>query len=468
MNSPTVSVIIPAYNQANYLGEAIQSVLDQTYPDFELIVVNDASPDHTSEVVAQFNDPRLKYIIHEKNKKLSAARNTGIRASKGELIALLDADDRYSPEKLSKTVAFMLQRPEVGVAYNGRFEIDSDGNILSIHQPSLHVSHRDFVMGFPFSPSDIVIRREWIFRVGLFDESFVHFSEDLDVNCRLALAGCQFAGIDDILNYRRYYPNRTIRNVSDRLQAATRALDTTFTDVRTTPEVLALRDLATANAHLVWSYEAFISGDVELGQKTLREAVRLDPSLVANSGEKLLRFLNHRSTKDGGDHEASLRLAFSHFPPELRWLTTKQIDIIVEGYLSRGAYSLIWGRSKDALELLHRANALGASLDEPFKRRLVDQIHKYEKIFGYAQTERALKRLSTCLSLVGAHRDISWIQGCYYINKAIANYQAEDYRLTLNYTFKAISKDITRVANRGTLKMIVKSLQKVNKQAMSV
>ena len=72
MIKPVVSVIVPAYNNAEYLGEAIQSVLDQTYQLFEVVIVNDGSPDHTSEVVNQYNDPRIKYIVHEENRGLAA------------------------------------------------------------------------------------------------------------------------------------------------------------------------------------------------------------------------------------------------------------------------------------------------------------------------------------------------------------------------------------------------------------
>ena len=96
MNShPLITVVIPAYNQANYLAAAIQSVLAQSYPNWELLVVNDASPDATNQIVGQFSDPRVRLLIHEQNRGLPAARNTGMRAAQGDIIALLDADDRF-------------------------------------------------------------------------------------------------------------------------------------------------------------------------------------------------------------------------------------------------------------------------------------------------------------------------------------------------------------------------------------
>ena len=92
MITPKFSIIIPAYNNAEFLGDSIRSCLNQTFPGFEVIVVNDASPDNTEEVIRSFDDHRIKYLVHKKNKGLSAARNTGIKASIGEYIALLDGD----------------------------------------------------------------------------------------------------------------------------------------------------------------------------------------------------------------------------------------------------------------------------------------------------------------------------------------------------------------------------------------
>src|SRR5258705_13939604 len=99
-----VSVVIPTHNRSEFLRSAIASVLGQTYQDFELIVVDDASTDSTAEVVVSFNDSRIKFIRHQTNQGGSAARNTGIRASKCDYIAFLDDDDEWSPRKLSKQV----------------------------------------------------------------------------------------------------------------------------------------------------------------------------------------------------------------------------------------------------------------------------------------------------------------------------------------------------------------------------
>ena len=99
---PEVSIIIPTYNSEAYVAQAIESVLNQTYINFEIILVDDASTDSTLEIVSNFNDERLKVISNKQNRGVSYARNCGIKAAKGKWIALLDSDDWYAPERLEK------------------------------------------------------------------------------------------------------------------------------------------------------------------------------------------------------------------------------------------------------------------------------------------------------------------------------------------------------------------------------
>src|SRR5262245_46961170 len=110
-NMPKVSVIIPTHNRADFLRDAIFSVLNQTFQDFEIIVVDDASTDNTSEVIGAFNDERIRYLRHDTNKGGSAARNTGILNSQCDYIAFLDDDDQWLPEKLAKQVDTLIASP---------------------------------------------------------------------------------------------------------------------------------------------------------------------------------------------------------------------------------------------------------------------------------------------------------------------------------------------------------------------
>ena len=98
-NKPLVSVILPTYNRARLVSRSINSVLKQTYNNFELIIIDDGSTDNTKQIINSFNDNRIVYLKHNHNKHASAARNTGIAKSKGELIAFLDDDDQWLPKK---------------------------------------------------------------------------------------------------------------------------------------------------------------------------------------------------------------------------------------------------------------------------------------------------------------------------------------------------------------------------------
>lgn len=185
---PLFSVIIPAYNQAEFLDEAVQSILNQTVQDFEILVVNDASTDGTAEIMSRYNDPRIITLTHPENRGLPSARNTGMAVSRGEFIALLDADDYYHPHKFEAHLHFLRAHPEISVTYNARFELHhSSKKIRDVYRPPATAELKDLVSSFPFSPSDMVIRREAAASIHFFDENMRCGGEDLDFPCRLAL-----------------------------------------------------------------------------------------------------------------------------------------------------------------------------------------------------------------------------------------------------------------------------------------
>jgi glycosyltransferase involved in cell wall biosynthesis len=184
-----VSVIIPTYNRADYLKAAIASVLNQTFRDFELVVVDDASADNTAEIVRGFHDTRIKFIRHEARKGGSAARNTGIANSKYEYIAFLDDDDEWFPDKLRKQMQLLLARPQkVGCVYTGYVTVDrTSGEKTGQKIPR---KRGDLSKELPGSnciggTSAVLLRRECFDKVGLFDESLPSF-QDYDLWIRIS------------------------------------------------------------------------------------------------------------------------------------------------------------------------------------------------------------------------------------------------------------------------------------------
>src|SRR3712207_793010 len=174
-NTPLVSVVIPCYNQAHFLGEAIESVLAQSYPNFEIIVVDDGSPDNTSEVARSYPEVRL---VRQENQGLSGARNAGLACSEGEYVVFLDADDRLLPEALETHLKYLEAHPERAFVSGTSRYIAADGSPLPTPPrlpPRLHVEgdhylvllHRCYI----WPPAVVMYRRAVLETVGGFDTS---------------------------------------------------------------------------------------------------------------------------------------------------------------------------------------------------------------------------------------------------------------------------------------------------------
>ena len=215
MNRPLVTVVMPVFNVERYLAIAIRSVLNQSYPHFELLIIDDGSTDDSLMIAEGFRDPRIQ-IIRQENRGLAGARNTGIRHAQGDYIAFLDSDDAWAPAKLAAHVEHLQRRPGVGVSYAGSRLIDDNGRPMGLFQrPQIHnVSTADIFMRNPIGNGSAPVVRRCVFRqiegpygldgsTGWFDE---HFRQSEDIECwmRIALGTAwTFEGVDQILtDYR--------------------------------------------------------------------------------------------------------------------------------------------------------------------------------------------------------------------------------------------------------------------------
>jgi glycosyltransferase involved in cell wall biosynthesis len=185
---PKVSVIIITYNRAALLPTAITSVLNQTFQDFEIIIVDDASQDETPSVVASFQDQRIRYIRHKQNAGEAGARNTGVANASGEYIAFLDDDDEWLPEKLELQLGVLKNNSaKVGVVYTGRLTIDgSSKKVISILTPTEKGDLlQELRRGSPITISSALVRKECFSEIGLFDEQ-IAYGVDYDMWIRIA------------------------------------------------------------------------------------------------------------------------------------------------------------------------------------------------------------------------------------------------------------------------------------------
>jgi glycosyltransferase involved in cell wall biosynthesis len=171
---PHISIIIPTYNRASLVGRAVKSVLAQTYQDFELIIVNDASTDETDEILRSFNDERIRYIRHKNNIGGSGARNTGIKLATGKYIAFIDDDDEWLPEKIElQVLRFQKVSHKVGLVYTGLEVRDNNSNLVKKKYPPAYKGDvkLNLLESTTIGSPTPLIKKECFETVGLFDES---------------------------------------------------------------------------------------------------------------------------------------------------------------------------------------------------------------------------------------------------------------------------------------------------------
>lgn len=169
---PFVSVIIPSYNRAGRLCDAVRSVLAQTFQDFEIIAVDDGSTDATLSALKQISDPRLRVLRHPVNRGAAAARNTGIAEARGRYIALLDSDDTWFPQKLERQLAWLRQNAHQARAVCSGFELVLPGNRSVLRQSEPLLRQSDLYLGCRCGPGSTLLAEASIFgEAGLFDEA---------------------------------------------------------------------------------------------------------------------------------------------------------------------------------------------------------------------------------------------------------------------------------------------------------
>lgn len=245
---PKASIIVPAFNVSETLPQTLKALLNQTFEDFEIIVVDDGSSDDTAQITRAFGaDPRVKLIL-QRNRGLASARNTGIAEARGEYIGFCDADDLWEPDKLARHIAHLESAPEVGLSFSGSELIGDDGNPIGVAQrPRLraitaaHVFKRNPVG----NGSAAVMRRAALidiayrpkaekFRDWVFDENFRQ-SEDIECWLRIVLTtDWQIEGVPGLLTCYRVTSGGLSASIDkqfaswERMVEKLRPLDPTF------------------------------------------------------------------------------------------------------------------------------------------------------------------------------------------------------------------------------------------------
>lgn len=211
---PKVSVNICCYNSEQFIQETIESVLAQTFKDFEVVIIDDGSKDQTAEIINRFNDPRLRYFYQE-NQGLSAARNKAIKLSKGKFIALLDHDDLWETNKLKIQVRLLDSKPEVGLVFADAYLIDANNKTSKLYFDACS-PHRgrvveQLVKGDFIPCLTVVMRRDIVSSTGSFKKN-LHITEEYDFFLRMSLA-TEFDYVDQPLARYRLHAGNVSQNL---------------------------------------------------------------------------------------------------------------------------------------------------------------------------------------------------------------------------------------------------------------
>jgi glycosyltransferase involved in cell wall biosynthesis len=262
-NQPKVSVIVPAYNAMKYLPETLDSILKQTFTNFEVLIINDGSSDNIIEWCTQITDPRVK-LISQQNMGLSSARNTGIKYSQGEYIALLDSDDTWVKTKLAKQVEFFKNHPSVDLVHTW-IELMNEQSISTgrILKSSAEGNvWQQLLQQNAIACLSVMVRRHCFETVGGFDEK-LRSLEDWDMWIRIAI-NYKFGVIKEPLAFYRQIPTSMSKNYQVMAESFDLVIEKAFSTV--SADLIYLKNYSCASANICLGWKALQSEAQNLEQ----------------------------------------------------------------------------------------------------------------------------------------------------------------------------------------------------------
>jgi len=284
--SPLCSVVVPAFNVERFLQDTIHSVVKQSHPDWELLVVDDGSTDRTLEVAKTIQHPRVR-LFTQANGGSSVARNKGLRESRGQYVVFLDADDRLRPTALARFVKALEDTPRCVVAYGEIRAISAEGDALDT-RPSRLVKRSSgdllgalLVRNLIVTPGAACVRRSSLAEVGSFDER-LKVGEDWEFWCRLAGIGeFSYVGGEPVADYR-VHPASSVRTAGLDISHEFRCIDAIYSNPKLEERfdeatLAGYRRRSDAAAHSFVADRHIKARDWQRAREHLVEALRRDP-----------------------------------------------------------------------------------------------------------------------------------------------------------------------------------------------
>lgn len=450
-----VSIIITTYNRSALLRAAVESVLAQTYPNIEIIVIDDGSTDDTAEVMSRYAD-RITYVWQE-NRGADEAFMAGLEIASGHYIGALDHDDLFMPTKIERQVQVLDSRPEVGLVHCHYYHIDENGNTLNKVSVLLEGNVlKDLVLEDSIWSGAPLIRRECLDRVGL----PTGYCSDWKLLLRIAQAGYQFACVPLPLGAYRIMQNSQMANITALEHGAAGALDMVFADPQLPPDVIMVQQEAYSRLYFYLSCRYYAAGYWDEAQRTLTEALTRCPQLLQQPEELLLP-----SLRDGAldirvtDPINFITNVFEHLPTCVESLKQYRSRVLSQVYLGLAMRNYGAGSVAEAKIQLTEAIKLDSSM--------LQQPAGFAEALVYNSTHLPVKTplqfIDTVLQNLppDAHsldRVRSQVLSEVNIGSAFENYAAGRQDMTIYQVLTALRYRPSWLRNRGVLSIFIKSL----------
>jgi len=453
-NAPLVSVVTPTYNRSRLLRLAIESVLAQTYPAIEIIVVDDGSSDDTPAVAESFAG-RITYI-RQTNQGGAAARNAGLKLARGAYINVLDDDDLMLPTKIERQVEVLEQRPEIGLVHCGYYMVDRDGRKLEKISFLPDGRLEELIVLNPIWSGAPLMRRECVERVGGYRPLVV---EDWDLWLRISLAGYTFACVQEPLGAYRMTPGSIMSNVARVERDAMAMLDDLFANPALPPTAQARRNDAYGTTYLWLSWRYYDSAQWDAAQRCLEQTLRFIPQLKSDE-----RFLVNLLVEGAFGANIADPLRFmdgmlAHLPPSVRHLERYTAQMRAQTHLEVALRLYGRGAIAEAQEHLRRALALQPALleqPEAFADRMRRVATRQPDLDPDQFTETVLQSLPAEARPLFRLR-ATLVSAARYA-AAFDDYHANRRHRVIPHLATALRYDPSGLLNRGVVAIMLKSL----------
>ena len=324
---PLASVVIPTHNRSGFLCQAVESALAQTYPNVEVIVIDDGSTDDTADAMARY-DSRVHYI-RQANRGVAAARNAGIRVAKGDYLSFLDDDDLFCSHKIERQVQLLRRQPDAGLIHCRYCIVDQDGSelyragILKEGDVLRELLYSNFVwMGAP------LMRRTCLDSVGLFDEKVPAVTADWDMWLRIAQAGYRFACAQELLGAYRAHQDSMMGDVAELERGVLVVLEKAFARLPRSADTVAQQKRTYTKIHLWIGWSYYEAGQWEEACRSLSTALSLCPQLGEQPTALMSSLCSHALSTRVRDSLSFVTKALDHLPEWAACLQEQRLPIL--------------------------------------------------------------------------------------------------------------------------------------------